>query len=391
MYLIKIKNYLIEKVTCLILFLLFFDPKSSIFKINEIICMIYMFIYISVIKNKNYRIKKNIFLFYSLYFFIPVCYALLIFYINNSKNINLYYINQNIRRVIFASIIFPMSLIDREKLKKYFINNLKLYSLFILVLFVFQFIVIYFFPELGREVYWWGREKGSFLLHTQNILNMKIPSIFTGNILLLVFLLANSLFKEKSYFYSILSFLVLLQSRTAANILSGILIIVYYIYSKLTIKIKFHLRFIYFNILGFINVLIMKNYLFNNKDAGNTIKYLHIISYFEHWKDEPIKFLLGDGLGTGLYTKAYNKVVYLTEIFYFEIIRIYGFIIFLLILFILLFLFVKIIQKNEEWLAISYLSYLCISGTNPYLFGVIGSLVISLIFCFLYNDINKKI
>lgn len=375
---LKILNFLL-------LMVLLFDPIDKILKINKIISILIVLVYLIHIKFNKEKIKKKYIYFYIFYFLLPVMYAILILFFNKNINIDIYYIKQNIIRVIFGVILFPLSVQSKKELLKNFIVVLRIYAIFILFVFILKSYFLYFnHSDLNKLIYNWGIEKEIFYFELQYINKIKIPSIFSRNILTIIFLLAFSLFNKKRK-TALLSFFILCQSGTAANVLSAFLVVFYYIYSKFLKTLMIRTRFFLFNILGFLGIVGFKDIIFNSKDTGNTIKYLHMISYFEYWKNNPKKFLFGNGLGTGIYTKAYNKFVYLTEIFYFEIIRIYGVIIFCIILYFFIKILLKCLNKKDEWLVISYLSYLCICGTNPYLFGVMGTFIICFIFSYLWN------
>lgn len=359
-------------------FLQLFDPKSRLFGISEILFAIIMILYIIKI-NKLEKISKSSLVFYILYFFIPIIYGLLISCFTD-KMLASYYIEQNIIRGIFGLIIFPISRISKIDLEHIVMRNLYNYSKVLIVFWFFSFILMNLnFFYIVDKIYWFGREKEIFLLHQLKIKNLILPNIFTGNIVLLTFSYAYFLFKKRKKNWIIALFL-LLQSGTAANFLSGILISIYYIYSKLVKKLTLKVKFILFCFMGIIGLFIFKELIFFSGDSGNSTKWLHLISYINLWRTRPNAFIFGEGIGTGLYTLAYNREVFLTEIFYFEIIRIYGIIIFTLIIYCLIKILNNIVVLRNEWLMISYLAYLCISGTNPYLFGVTGSFMISIIF-----------
>lgn len=304
------------------------------------------------------------------------------------ENTSLYFIQQNIVRVLFGIIIFPISNIQREKLLKIFIKNLKIFSNFLLIIFMIKFILILLNDtRITGIIYWYGRENSIFWFQSTKYFGILIPEIFSGNIIFLVFLQAYSLFEEKNLKYSILASFLLFQSGTSANILSALLILGYFLYSEFLKNINFRivslLKFLLFGLLGTIGIIIFKNIIFNNNDGGNQIKYLHMISYFKLWNTKPFLLFLGQGLGAGFFSEGRNTILYLTEIFYFEIVRIYGFLFFILILIILLLLVYKSILKKKEWLAISFLSYLFISGTNPYLFGIGGTFIVIVVYSLL--------
>lgn len=365
--------------------LLLFDPKNRILGIGEVFFLIFLLKYF--FKGKYYFLFKGI-NFYLIYFLLPIVCAIIILPFN-SENISKYYIQQNIVRVLFGLSLFPILSCSKEKIENIFIKNLKRYSIFLLMIVFIRLFLIYF-PNKKIEsfIYYYGLNEGIFWFHIQKVFGIKISAIFSSNTLLLIFLLSYSLFKEKNKKYLLVSFFLLIQSGTSANILSAILIVSYYFYSLLLKKTNINLlkKFICFLLICIFFVIIFKKIIFKADDLGNQVKYLHLLSYIKLWKENPYFFWFGQGLGTGFYSMGFKKITYLTEIFYFEIIRIYGIAIFSVILTTLLYLLYKLIIQKREWLAISYLSYLCISGTNPYLFGVMGSFIICLIYKITLNE-----
>ena len=366
-------NFLIN----LMIFLLIFDPKSSFFKLSE---LTFLLLIVNFLK-KPLKLKKESLYFYLSYFLFPVIYGGIVTLFLYNQNYNIYYIKQNIIRVLFAGIIFLLDNYSVENIKKIFINTLKRYSIFLSFIWIMGLILnLTHQNEIKSLVYWFGRNKNIFLLHYMKIGIIEIPSVFSDTLLLLVFLLSFSVFKEKDNKYKVLSFFLLIQSGTMANLLSGILIIGYYIFSKILKKNSLSIKLIFFSLSNIFFLLLFKGIIFSSEDIGKNIKKMHLLSYITYWKNEPLRMITGEGIGSAFYTSAYHKIVYQTEIFYFEILRIYG-VFFFSIIILLLFYIVILLIKNlkEEWL-ISFLAYLFISGTNPYLFGIVGSFIVSVIY-----------
>ena len=366
-------------------FFLVFDPKSRIFGVSEFLFGLIIGLFIIKVN----RIDKKILSFYLLYFFIPIIYGLFISCFTN-KTLELYYVKQNIIRGIFGTIIFPISLISKKKLEKLVIDILNIYSKILIFFWMILFILINL--KLGsviRKLNLFGNSKDIFIVYQIKLGNLLLPNIFTGINILLVFLFAYLLFNKRVK-QSIIIFLLLIQNTTAANTLSAILILIYYLYSKYLKKFTLKLKILLFILCGLVGIFLFKKIIFFSGDAGNSIKWLHLISYIKLWQTNLISFIIGEGIGTGIYTLAYNKEIFMTELFYFEIIRIYGILIFLLIIYCLWKILNNLIVIKNEWLMISFLAYLGISGTNPYLFGVMGSFIISIIFILSLNKGKRR-
>mgnify|MGYP006170172931 FL=1 len=126
----------------------------------------------------------------------------------------------------------------------------------------------------------------------------------------------------------------------------------------------------------------LMEYFFNKDEASNKMKLGFITDYINFWSENTLAFVIGQGLGGGIYTTERN-LVYTLEPTYFEIIRMFG-----LIggLFIALFMLAPLIlfhlskntktyEKNSYFL-LGYIIYIfLIIPTNPLLLSSTGIMV----------------
>jgi hypothetical protein len=116
-------------------------------------------------------------------------------------------------------------------------------------------------------------------------------------------------------------------------------------------------------------------------DVSNAVKLLHVQDYLDMLSD-PIKLMLGYGLGSFFYSRGFGEYTSLTELTYFEFIRSFGLVLamayYMFLLFPLIALFLSR-AKKEHALYLSYACYLLMSATNPLLVSSSGMLVISIV------------
>lgn len=136
--------------------------------------------------------------------------------------------------------------------------------------------------------------------------------------------------------------------------------------------------------VSFVAVLLLL--LMEVGEHSNMVKYAHLYSYKELFTENPLYLLIGQGPGTSFYTAGFNKMSLRTEWTYMELLRNYG--IFSLLL---LYAFVRplvslmrLACRDDEAmvLAITYVVYLVIAGTNPLLLSSTGMLVLLTMFSF---------
>lgn len=183
--------------------------------------------------------------------------------------------------------------------------------------------------------------------------------------------------------------LTLFLSGTRANILSLALIILFYIifyaYKK-SKPIFFVLGFVYL-LLAFYSITIIGDLLLSRSEISNIVKFGHITSYIEYFSNNVGVLIFGQGIGGTFYSTGINSIVNVTELTYFELIRIWGIPISICFFTILLFPIYKELQsKNISHLFIAYIAYLFIAGTNPLLLSSTGMLVLVYVFSKVYSS-----
>lgn len=130
----------------------------------------------------------------------------------------------------------------------------------------------------------------------------------------------------------------------------------------------------------------------SSSEISNTIKLGHLLSYFEHFSNHIGVLLFGQGIGGTIYSTGVHSTVTVTELSYFELVRIWGLPVTLLFGTILLAPIYKELKKQSvSHLFIAYIAYLFIAGTNPLLFSSTGMLVLVYVFSETYCSETKSI
>ena len=127
-------------------------------------------------------------------------------------------------------------------------------------------------------------------------------------------------------------------------------------------------------------------------DVSNAGKLLHLQDYLALFGD-PIKLMLGYGLGSFFYSREFGQYTSLTELTYFELIRSFGLVLAMAYYVFLLFPLVVLSlprAKKEHALYLSYACYLLMSATNPFLVSSSGMLVISIVWYKSFKSLSRS-
>lgn len=192
----------------------------------------------------------------------------------------------------------------------------------------------------------------------------------------------------------------LFHTGTRANMLSGLLVVILWTWTSIQ-KNKV-LRSVFIGIaivLGLLYVPYLINDVFFSQDeASLEVKASHMSSYIDYWTNNPINFLLGQGIGSGMVTKA-EGLVYLIEPTYMELIRHWGILLFPLTFYFLVFGPAYFYYKNRKCISIqpyrffvfAYYAYAFLEvPSNPLLFGSSGMIVLSLAYVVVYQIKKQK-
>lgn len=129
-------------------------------------------------------------------------------------------------------------------------------------------------------------------------------------------------------------------------------------------------------------------------ETSNAIKYGHLISYQRQFEHFPIYYIIGQGTGSWLYSAGFRSSVTQTEWTYLELIRMCGIFMTFIMMTLLYPLFaMRRYFKNDITLgiAIAYVMFIFISGTNPLLMSSTGMVVVLMAFAYISKlEIQRK-
>ncbi len=193
---------------------------------------------------------------------------------------------------------------------------------------------------------------------------------------------------------AILMTMAFLVSGTRAMMLTPLFIIGVVLYNR--IHNSRHARYFFYPILfiAAVSFLILIFLLATQKgDLSNAIKYEHINSYIELFTDNPQFLIWGQGTGTKFYTAGFGRVTTQTEWIYIEILRNYGLMAlgFLAVYTYPLFILFRHRNNNYNWgLGLTYLAFLLVAGTNPFLLSSQGTSMLWMMYSYIIRFKEKN-
>ncbi|MBQ8867010.1 MAG: ligase [Bacteroidaceae bacterium] len=144
-------------------------------------------------------------------------------------------------------------------------------------------------------------------------------------------------------------------------------------------------------ILGVAFVVLLFMLIMEKDESSNIIKYAHLYSYWELFREHPQYLLFGQGPGSAFYSSGFLRVTTVTEWTYIELIRYFG-IFSLVIVYAFFRPLVRMWKDRGDNLSYAlfwaYLAYLAIAGTNPLLLSSTGMLV--LLIAYSYEEKLKR-
>ena len=363
-----------------------FDPQNMLinFKLPLFILCIILWIvnHISVYISKGIAISINFEIYAYVFFFLV--YALISIFIGALRSEILDTPFHGFSRIgtfafLFLIVVVNDIGIDMERIIKFPLIVLAICTIII-------FIIKEAFPGIGIVMITFGNKYGIFTFAPRNygIINFWSVYFHTSTMMILsVALFAKQAFyssnKLKGMFLLCLTLVALLLSGSRNNLIFSIIAIysVLVIYAKrkaviLTIGV--------FLALGVVIVLFQTiTEMFNPNDISNSIKLQHIKDYDQIFNN-PFILLFGTGVGSTFFSMAWGRMVSLTELTYFDLLRNYGIFGIWFILGLLLYPAYYVYKKRGSIgfsFAIGFLAYLAASFSNPLFFSSSGVILVS--------------
>lgn len=280
--------------------------------------------------------------------------------------------------LLYITLLFPV-LLNR---KIYFLSFQVCLVILLFASYFLYFLLLLNNSSLIQElivsdiIFWGFRDWGLFTL----------PMIYIKSCVLLVFVYPLCCGKEVKHwlFVCIAVTFGLILSGTRANMIGAISLFLYTLYIHLEKRKKKYMLFLML-VVGIILlpkiIEILLNSFFSADEKSMNIKTGHLKSYIDLFLENPSIFLFGSGTGALFYSVGSNALRSITELTYFESIRVFG-----IILCIPLGCFLLLpLVKLTGLLRMSYLMYLFIMGTNPLLYSSTGMTAIVFIYANLKN------
>ena len=112
-------------------------------------------------------------------------------------------------------------------------------------------------------------------------------------------------------------------------------------------------------------------------EGSNAVKLKHIHSYVEEFSARPAALLWGEGANSSFYSEGFQSWTTVTEITYFELVRVFGLPVTLLFIIWLAWIGYAIFRKGPMPIALAYCAYIAMAASNPLLINSTGFLVIA--------------
>lgn len=366
------------------------DPKNKIFQVKYILfCLVFLVWLPQLIRKRIVLPKYLLYIIFFISLFMPI-YALSIGLLNS------FILNIDMAKEIyyFSGFLFFLLLIIIHHQNYDLTKNFNYASLLIVVVTLGSYAILLLAPAISGILFqYMVVDTGTAAMGLRNYGNNILLMVHYRTSPLLVFPLSYILHQvmiENNRKYLFLRLIVLfsiiltlLLSGTRANIISLLLIILFYIAYFIYKKSKIIFVFLcsIMLILSLYALPSLIGILFDKQEASNLIKYGHLISYIDYFSSNIFNLIFGQGLGMSFYSSGDNRLELTSELTYLEIVRIWGLPIAFLFISTLLLPIIKEIQsKSISSLFIAYIAYLFIAGTNPFLLDSTGMLVLVYVF-----------
>jgi len=387
---IKLKN-ISFLANIVLLFSIIVDPTNVLFGIKDIAFLFF------VATSFPYVSFKNMFIFvtFCMIYFITFSIGII-----TNQQIDINFALGTLKSFLFLSYLFWMN----DDYLQVFSIFYKL-SLLVGIIVIILYILMSIYPSLGAIIYTFFTKKDHpIIVSHRTALGVNYYSVFFRTSPISVISLSVALFflfskrSIKYFFHSCIFFLCLFFSGTRANMLSGILIVVFLTLFYLLYYKKSFLPFIVtFCSVSLMGMMLIIRLLTDETNESSHIKAAHLASTLLLFSENPFRyFFVGTGPGSTFYTAGFNEIVAQTELTYLELIRNYGLIFTLLIVLLLCIPFLNIINNKQydKLLKISiflgYLAYLFIAGTNPLLISSTGFVVVAVMFYLSRRNILRE-
>ncbi len=390
----KVLNLLIT----ILLFVIFIYKNNNIFNLKDIIFLSIIGLWLITLINFKSILNKNLIIILTIVIlFIPI-YGIIIMKINGLEfNLSAPYFKSFSLFCLLPIIInLNINITQRFHYIGFMISIIVLISLILFYIANDKFEILYHYlvedkqVAVSRGFEYQGYKMFNLFYKTSPLLLFPLGYYFQK-----LFFKSEIKRKKIQYILSILLISVaFIFSSTRANIIIFFVLLI--IYSMYYIFINNRKIFWISIIFCFACISYLLNntlHQFSQTETSNSIKLNHIMDYINLFKSNHNILFFGQGFNSNFFSTYYNSYINVTELSYFEFIRIFGLPVTCIFISLLLYP-VIIFYKNYKqyytfrYIPISYLFYLIIAGTNPLLLSSTGMIVIVYIYSIMY--LNSK-
>lgn len=392
----SVKMSFLKKVSFLLnvilLFSIVFDPYNTIFHVKNLSFILFVLVSLPFIDVRYFYVP----LIFLTVFFISLSFGLI-----TNQNLDWNSTIAMLKSFLFLLYFFwmPCKYLNTFKVFYYACLGLAILQIGLLVLLLFFPDFLILFTIAGKA----GEDSALGGIIMRNYYGIFLPMVFYKTVPLLVIPLgfqSSRFFENKSFknFVLLMIFAVgFFVSGTRADMLSCvILVLASFIFYGFYVKKRIFSTVILIALLSVL-FFIVAIFFLTTHEYSTDIKTGHFQSFMELFDESILKFLLvGNGPVSYMYTSGFGKNVTLTELTYLEMIKNFGFVQSILLIFIL-FLPVFNIKRNPSvscfqkfTLSLAYTAYLFISGTNPLLISSTGFTAFAVAFSLGNKDVFEN-
>lgn len=390
---INLEN-LVNFVTILFVFVIMIDPANIIFKIKLPLFAILIFLCILCYPKVEFRLINQCLIIYGIF----AITTLVGFFLG-------YNVNTSFSMYFYMSFLMIWALLWSQHLR--IIDRLVLPGIVISIIVGTIYIVVMIFPQFEIPIYAivHSQFEGILMISKRTFIGIDIFSVYytSAPVLLIVMavyfhrLLNNSKGKFHNFIIWFLLFIPLVLGGTRAMMLSSIGII----YIVLIVKMWSYkggrlLAFVsvVFAIIG--SVFIMFQLLGDSDEKSLQTKTILLEAFFHHIENHPETLLWGNGVGATFDSLGVRgSMAFQSEWTYLELIRWFGIPLTIVFLFVYVYPLLSIYNKRKKLpyaipIMVSYIFYLFLAGTNPYLYSSNGILTLLLMYSYSQNLYYEK-
>lgn len=310
------------------------------------------------------------------------------------------------KTVIFFYKTFLMMLLLPWISHLEFLGKLTFPMIIVSFVVIFIYIAMQMFPQLEIVIYALanGPYFGTILMGRRTFVGIELTSVYYTSVPLFILpmgvyfyrLFNNKPGKFRNVFIGGMLFIAIMMGATRTAMLAAVGVIGLIILSRMWLSRSGKRLAIILGVCGFVLGIFVLNILLSDvTEISNATKQSLFYSFIHLINENPLILLFGQGVGATFDTGSVRGIASLSEWTYLELIRWFGVPLACVVIVIYIYpLFVlyknKKILQYQLPLTITYIFYLLIAATNPYLFGSNGILALLVMYSYAFNPIYRK-